>query len=200
MTAIQTFVLRPAAPTDEWAVQELFEALHTYNAALDPRFALADGWEQVLHDHLLHSHVAGHGLALLAWEDHRPIGLLMIAGHSDSPLFRHRHWAELLALYVVPEAQGAGVAGALLDAGLDWARKRGYARVQLYVTATNLRARSFYARSGFRPVQEIWRIELGSTGMAPPDDPACAVAYAHGRDLLSTHPHHLTAEDPRADA
>lgn len=186
--------LRIATAADDWAVRQLFAALHSYNAKLDPRFALADGWEQVLADHLAHVRSVGHGLVLLGWAGTTPIGLAMIDGHSDSPLFRHRRWAELLALYVAPEAQGSGMADALLEAACAWARGRGYERVQLYVTATNQRARRFYARAGFQPVQEVWRCELGPASTAPPEDVACAAAYAHGHDLLSVHPHHLFPE------
>ncbi|HMO57883.1 MAG TPA: GNAT family N-acetyltransferase [Roseiflexaceae bacterium] len=194
--AINSLMLRPAAQTETWAIQGLFEALHRYNASLDPLFALADGWEHVLAEHLSHTLTTGHGLTLLAWAEDLPIGLLMINGHTDSPLFLHRQWAEILALYVAPNAQGCGVADGLLDAGLAWARERGYARIQLYVTATNVRARRFYTRMGFQPVQEIWRREFGSIQHTPPDDPTCAVAYAHGHDLLVVHPHHLIAEEP----
>lgn len=193
---LHTAILRPTTAADAWAVQCLFGALHTVNASLDPHFALADGWEQVLAEHLAHTQAAGHGLTLLAWAEDLPIGLLMIDGHTDSPLFRHRHWAELIALYVAPDAQGCGVADALIDAGLAWAHEHGYERVQLYVTVTNVRARCFYTRAGFQPVQEIWRRELGPTTSTPPDDSTCAAAYAHGHDLLSVHPHHLIAEEP----
>ena len=192
----QTCMLRRAAPADEWAVRRLFGALHAYNATLDPRFALAEGWERVLHEHLVHICATGHGLTLLAWESGAPVGLLMIGGHTDSPLFRHRCWAELLALYVVPVAQGRGIADALLDAGLAWAHEQGYERVQLYVTATNVRAKRFYARVGFRPVQEIWRRELGSASAVPPADPTCDAGYAAGQDLLAVHPHRIAADEP----
>lgn len=197
--AISACAIQPARSVDAEAVRGLFGALHAYNAALDPRFALADGWQAVLHEHLAHSRAAGHGLTLLAWDARRPVGLLMMDGHIDSPLFQHRQWAELLALYVVPDAQRCGVADALLDAGLAWTRERGYERVQLYVTATNLHARRFYARAGFEPVQEIWRRELGHSSATPPDDSACAAAYAQGHDLLAVHPHHLVPEEPCAD-
>jgi ribosomal protein S18 acetylase RimI-like enzyme len=196
MTSVTSpLAIRHAQPHEEWAVQELFGALHASNTALDPRFALAAGWEDVLHEHLAHTRAAGHGLTLLAWDHVTPMGLVMLDDHSDSPLFLHRRWAELLALYVAPEAQGCGVADTLLDAGIAWAGERGYERVQLYVTATNVRAKRFYARAGFRPVQEIWRRELGAAVATPPDDPICDAAYANGHDLLSVHPHHLVPDE-----
>jgi ribosomal protein S18 acetylase RimI-like enzyme len=188
-------VLRVAQPAEDWAVHRLFGALHAFNAGLDARFALAEAWPQVLDEYLAHVRAAGHGLVLLAWEGDVPLGLLIMDGHSDSPLFRYRHWAELLALHVVPEARGCGIAERLLKVGAAWASARGYERIQLYVTASNARAKRLYERTGFRPVQEIWRLELGPATRTPPDDPDCAALYAHGHNLLEISPHHLAIED-----
>lgn len=186
--------IRPAVPTDDWAVRHLFGALHAFNASLEPRFVLAEGWEDVLDEHLAHGRAEHRGLTLLAWDEGMPVGLLMMDGHTDSPLFLHRHWAELLALYVVPSERGAGVADRLMAGGLRWAEEWSYTHVQLYVTATNLRAKRFYTRAGFRPVQEVWGAAIGSADGRPPDDPACEAAYAHGHHLLSPT-HHPTAGD-----
>ena len=152
--------VRRAVPGDEGAIRSLFGALHAFNAALEPRFALATGWEAVLNDQLTDERGAGRRVILLAWDGTEPVGLAMLAAHTDSPLFGHRHWAELTALYVVPGARGSGVADRLLASGLTWARTRGDDEVRLYVTSSNHRARRFYAAAGFRPIQEIWSIDL----------------------------------------
>jgi len=191
----ETLTIHRAASEDDWAVQHLFAALHTFNATLDARFALAEGWQAVLNEHLLHSRAHDHSLTLLAWLDDEPVGLLMMDGHTDSPLFRHRHWAELVALYVAPSQRGNGLAERMVAAGSAWAHEHGYERVQLYVTRTNVGAQSFYERRGFKPVQEIWRLELGATDRLPPDDPDCEAVYAHGINLLSVHQHTITGED-----
>lgn len=188
----QPVAIRPATAADAAAVRALFGALHTFNATLDPLFALAVGWERVLEEHLAHARQAGHGLTLVAWDRREPVGLLIMDSHSDSPLFQHRHWAELLALYVVPAAQGRGVADQLLAEGLVWARARGYDRVQLYLTASNLRAKRFYARAGFRPVQEIWRLGIAASGAAPPADAACDARHAQHHGLLSVSSHPMS--------
>lgn len=190
--------LRPAAPADDWAVARLFAALHAHNAELDERFTLSEQWERVLHEHLAHVRETGHGLTLLAWEDSTPVGLLMMGRHSDTPLFYHRYWAELLALYVTPELRGSRLARQLINAAKIWAADEGYERIQLYVTATNVPARRFYERCGFRVVQEIMRIELGGTELPPPDDPASEAVYRHGEDLLSTSSFHLWSDEDEA--
>lgn len=152
--------VRRAEAGDEWAIRRLFGELHTFNASLDARFALADGWERVLTEHLIQERSTQRGVTLLAWDGDEPVGLAMMGTHVDSLLFRDRSWAELTALHVVPAGRGRGVADLLLAAGTDWARERGYAEVRLHVTASNERARRFYDRSGFRPIQEIWTADL----------------------------------------
>ena len=60
---------------------------------------------------------------------------------------------ELLALYVDPPAQGAGVGRALLAAGEDALRALGCDRAVLCVFVRNERARAFYAAHGWRQEQ-----------------------------------------------
>lgn len=200
MTATsRTITLREAAPEDDWAVHRLFYALHEFNASLDPRFELADGWAEVLDEHLAHVRAEGHGLTLLAWDGDEPVGLVMMDVHTDSRLFKHRRWAELVALYVDPRARGGTVARQLLDAAVKWARENGHERIQLYVTASNERARRFYARAGFRPTQEIWRLELGQSDHAFAADPACEHVPARHHDLLTLAHHRFSLEDDEGE-
>lgn len=152
--------VRRAEPGDEREIRRLFGELHAFNASLDGRFTLADGWEHILSEHLTQERETRRSVTLLAWDGNDPLGLAMMGSHVDSPLFRHRSWAELTALHVVSAARGRGVADLLLAAGSDWARECGYEEVRLYVTASNERARRFYDRSGFRPIQEIWTADL----------------------------------------
>jgi GNAT superfamily N-acetyltransferase len=178
--------VRQAESGDEWAIRRLFAQLHAFNASLEERFALADGWKRVLTDDLNRERDAGRGVTLLAWDGADPVGLAMMSGHADSPLFRHRSWAELTALHVAPPARGRGVADLLLAAGCAWAEQRGYTEVRLYVTSANERARRFYARSGFRPIQEIWTADLDGGGT---DHAACSGgAMAQTTMLTATVP------------
>jgi GNAT superfamily N-acetyltransferase len=57
--------------------------------------------------------------------------------------------AYVYAMWVAPDARGAGVGRALLEAVAGWARDRGCERLVLRVTETNERARHFYASCGF---------------------------------------------------
>jgi len=187
--------LAPAGPADYNAAAGLFAALHQHNAALDRRFALADDWERLFREHFERTVGDPGALWLLAWHGQQPAGLLLMEAHHDSPLFRERHWAELVALYVAPEYRSAGLARRLVRTAYAWAAEHGFDRIQLYVTACNDGARGFYRRSGFRPTQEIWRCDVRPVrGARQPDDPSCTAAMQEGADLLQSGHHHLAME------
>jgi GNAT superfamily N-acetyltransferase len=184
-----------ATPSDFEVVAELFGALHAHNAELDELFALADDWRDLLFEHFSRTVGSPAVLWLLAWDDSRPVGLLLMEHHVDSPLFRHRRWAELAAIYVAPEQRGSGLAQRFLEEARRWAAARGLDRIQLYVTASNARAKAFYANAGFQPVQEIWRI-----GVAPDADAASLPDPARRTDLESVDlvesgHHHLFVDE-----
>ena len=57
--------------------------------------------------------------------------------------------AKLRLFYVEPAARGAGVAQALLDACLGFARGAGYTRMRLWTHESHTAAGRLYARNGF---------------------------------------------------
>jgi ribosomal protein S18 acetylase RimI-like enzyme len=80
---------------------------------------------------------------------------------------------ELHRLYVDTPIKGAGVAAALMDDCLAWARAKGAERLYLSVWENNHRAQAFYKRYGFEHVGEhkfmvgktadrdfVWRLTL----------------------------------------
>jgi GNAT superfamily N-acetyltransferase len=142
------------------AVATLFEELHQQNASLDARFALAENWRQVLEEQFRRTYSLSSALWLLAWAEKKPVGLLMLENYLDSSLFRHRSWVELVALYVRAAYRGTGLAQRLMEEAKLWATARDAERMQLYVTRSNVHAQAFYCRWGWKPVQEIWRLEL----------------------------------------
>ena len=62
--------------------------------------------------------------------------------------------AHLSAMWVAPDARGAGVGRALLDAVAGWARDGGPPRLVLSVTDSNDVARRFYEACGFAATGE----------------------------------------------
>jgi len=158
LPAQQQIVTAKAADCD--AVVSLFGALHAYNASLDPHFALAAGWESLLREQFLATGDNTDKLWLLVKDGEEAVGLLIAGVHTDSPLFKYRHWIEVEALYVAESQRGSGIAHRLLNRAYTWAEDKGLSRVQLYVTASNIRAQSVYNEQGFTATQAIMRKSL----------------------------------------
>jgi GNAT superfamily N-acetyltransferase len=59
--------------------------------------------------------------------------------------------AELVSMWVRPQARGRKVGAALVMAVADWARGRGLSQLNLWVTDGNQAARALYERCGFTP-------------------------------------------------
>ncbi len=150
----------PAQVEDCAAIISLFEALHVYNASLDPHFALSDDWETILREQFRSTYDDPDMLWLLVKAGNAAVGLLIAAVHTDSPLFRHRRWVEVQALYVADSHRGMGIARCFLNRVYAWAQVLHLPRIQLYVTASNIRAQSVYADEGFATSQAIMRKKL----------------------------------------
>lgn len=153
------WTLRRAQPRDVVAIKSLFLQLHTFNATLDPRFALAPDWEGHFDAAMEEALQARDALCLVIAEEEtgRIMGFVLAAVHRDSGMWQYRDWVEVEALYVSDEMRGQGCGAALLDSACEWAESVGQPVVQLYVTASNQHALTFYERQGFREAQAILR-------------------------------------------
>jgi hypothetical protein len=143
--------------------------------------------------------MADGALWLLAWQGTEPVGLLVLENHTDSPLFQHRTWVELVALYVTPAFRKTGLAYQLMTQAYVWTTKSGCDRMQLYVTTHNEHARTFYRRCGWRPVQEIWRTDiepcfLETSPFADPSTSANDPAKGCRNEILGSGHHQIAME------
>jgi GNAT superfamily N-acetyltransferase len=151
-----------ATPADAAEVIRLFGALHRYNSNLDSRFELADGWEDLVRQYLQQSEDSADSVWFLARDNFRVVGFVLVEIHLDSPLYRHRRWAEIVGLYVEPEYRGSAVATLLMEHAYSWAVSHNLRAMQLYVTAANEPARRFYSKQGFADSQVIMRRTLSA--------------------------------------
>ena len=83
--------------------------------------------------------------------------------------------AELIGMFVRPQARGCGVGEAIIDAVLGWAGRKGATAMHLWVTETNKAARVLYERCGFTVTAERQPLPsnpaLGEIGMQRPIRP-----------------------------
>jgi RimJ/RimL family protein N-acetyltransferase len=77
-------------------------------------------------------------------------GLVGMTGLYRGHWPKTQHSANIWGVYVTPAWRGQGVAGALLEACIDWARKQGVTVVKLGVVTSNTPAIRCYARCGFQ--------------------------------------------------
>lgn len=85
---------------------------------------------------------------LLVAERARPLGFAYLETQID--YFTHERHGHVGIIAVSEEAEGQGVAHALMDAAESWAHERGFRRLTLNVFEGNVRARRLYERAGFR--------------------------------------------------
>jgi len=76
----------------------------------------------------------------------RDIGIVRGGGHEDC-----NGAAYLLSLWVAPEMRRQGIAAALVDSVVAWARTEGFRRLVLDVAESNAAALALYMRKGFVP-------------------------------------------------
>jgi [ribosomal protein S18]-alanine N-acetyltransferase len=76
-----------------------------------------------------------------------------VCGYSIACILAGGVRAELVSLAVAPNFLGSGAAAALLGSTVRRLRLRGVGRLTLTVKITNLRARRFYEKSGFRKLR-----------------------------------------------
>jgi ribosomal protein S18 acetylase RimI-like enzyme len=91
---------------------------------------------------------APHDFILGAFDGDRLVGIL---GLSVEPRAKIRHKGHVFGMYVAPEYAGRGLGRKLMDCCIERARGvPGLVLLQLTVTETNSRAKSFYEKAGFR--------------------------------------------------
>jgi GNAT superfamily N-acetyltransferase len=86
-----------------------------------------------------------HGAFLVVWRDGRPVACGGLKRLDPTA-------CEIKRMYVAPEARGAGIAGRLLAALEDEARRLGYEVARLDTGPAQPHAQRLYERAGYRPI------------------------------------------------
>jgi ribosomal protein S18 acetylase RimI-like enzyme len=97
----------------------------------------------------------------LALRDGALVGYCMM-GPLDMPV-DDAEGMELYRIYVDENVKGGGVASALMDDCIAWARRKGASALYLSVWEENQRAQRFYRRYGFEHHGE-WQFMVGNHG------------------------------------
>lgn len=135
MTA--SIAVRPGSPVDEAAWRVLWRGYCDFYAAEIPERVTQATWRR------LHDPGSGMGL-LVADAGGAVVGFAHYVLHPST-------WAEaercyLEDLFVAPRSRGSGAGRALIEALLELARERGWARLYWHTREDNLDARRLYDR------------------------------------------------------
>jgi GNAT superfamily N-acetyltransferase len=98
--------------------------------------------------------------------DGEVVGFITAGPERDHPRARpvrelDTRRAEIFAIYLRAERQGAGIGTRLLDAAGGWLRGSGCTEAVLWVLDTNAPARRFYERRGLRETGRHQDVDLG---------------------------------------
>ncbi len=138
-------LVRPARREDAAAIADV--QVLTWQAAYEHVFGaerLADigGGRRALWEERLANPEPDRQVFVSEEDDGRVTGFVSIGESRDEP-----GKGELFAIYVLPEAWGAGAGPALMASALEGLR--GYSSATLWVLEDNPRARRFYEREGW---------------------------------------------------
>ena len=150
--------IRPATPADHDALIALTARLADF-----PRPAWRTAHEIAVADNgILLAALAAPGpdtVVLVSGAPGEAIGGVVFVATTTDYFTGERH-GHVEVLAVAPQAQGRGVAHALMSAAESWARARGDAFITLNVFDANARARRVYARLGYLPETVHYRKTL----------------------------------------
>jgi GNAT superfamily N-acetyltransferase len=141
--------VRRAAPSDARVLADLEDGLREHLAASPVFFAL--GPPRTLADQ--RRRIAQTDAAvLLAEVDGHVVAHLLVGPAADdaATIIRDDGTASISGAFTRPEHRRAGIADALLDAAIGWARDGGYERIAVDFETANLLATRFWTRH-FRP-------------------------------------------------
>jgi len=138
------FIIRPAIIEDAEAIYDLLNEVGTEK---DTYFILKSeerSVEQI--KGLIRQQIHNRSLMLVAETPEEIVGVLGFIGGMFDRLF---HVIEV-GMAIKKEFRKAGIGSTLLREGINWARKKGYHRLELGVLANNEQAISLYKKFGFQ--------------------------------------------------
>jgi GNAT superfamily N-acetyltransferase len=155
--------IRRATPSDVDLIAPLEIALRDHLAA-SPTFLPRDIEEPT---HFDEAFLADTSRGLwLAFRDDEPRAFLCLVGGWGQVLpTSDPHVVSCIGAYTAPESRGSGVAAALLDRGIEWARDAGYTRCAVDFETANVPGAAFWLSKGFQPVTRSLYRHTHDTGL-----------------------------------
>lgn len=142
--------IRRATPDDIDIVQRLVDEEARFHAT-SPIFRpyVAEQTQRAVRASLMESLERDTDVHLIARAEGEDAGIIDVGPGRGSPLYVPPGAAYIGDTAVRPEFRGTGVGTALVEAGLAWARERGFRAMTLHFATTNALSSSFWTGLGF---------------------------------------------------
>lgn len=89
---------------------------------------------------------SGKGQFFIAYDGDNPCGLCSSCASRNEEM---NGWAEIVAIYALPEYWGCGLGKRLMDTAVTELKNFGYSKIMLWAFEANTRVRRFYEKYGF---------------------------------------------------
>jgi ribosomal protein S18 acetylase RimI-like enzyme len=163
---------REATPLDLESVGELWSAITSHHADIDPFFTQRSGGaaEREVRE-LIRSLHRDRDAAIYVVDDPEAsaedvaeggaiVGICIVRVDCAPPILEETERGEITDLFVRPEARRAGVARELADAALGWLRAAGVGRVEVQVAVGNAEGQAFWRAHGFGDLMDVLQKRL----------------------------------------
>ena len=147
----QKLSIRRATPDDAGLIADLGARTFEASFGADNR---PEDMEQYISLNFSETHIAAQlsdpsSIFLLAYAECQAVGYVMLRAGKKPVSVTGTKPVELVRLYVEEELKGRGYGSALMNSGLEEAKKNGHHTIWLGVWEKNLQAIRFYEKCGF---------------------------------------------------
>lgn len=151
-------IIRPAQMDDLDTLLTFEQGVITAERPYDPTLKEDPITYYDIHD-LIHSPLAE---ILVAEIDNQLVGCGYAKIKEAKPNRKHRQFAYLGFMYVIPHYRGKGINQAILTGLIQWTRQQGLHELRLEVYVGNGSALKAYTKAGFMPLVQEMRLDLST--------------------------------------
>ena len=154
-------MVRFAKPEDAEQINALRRQVNELHVIGRPHH-FKSGFNQELQDHVFLYLTGGIGYAAVDEEEGQIRGMVLVdyIDRPESPYRYAERFAHIAEICVDEKHRRQGIASAMIDFILDYAKEKGYSRLELNMWEFNQDALAFYEAAGFTTFRRYMEIKL----------------------------------------
>ncbi|MCP4038233.1 MAG: GNAT family N-acetyltransferase [bacterium] len=152
--------VRPAQTRDLDRVAALWTAITDHHRNFDPLFTMRPDADASVRDLLAAMHRDPETLILVYDEAGDLPAMLIVRVDQSPPILHETQRAEITDVGVRESERRRGIAGVLVDVGLEWVRISGVERVEVSVAKGNVEGQAFWRSRGFGDLMDVLHLRM----------------------------------------